>query len=147
MFFLNIFCFADPLQSEIEQCAKILGVPINDLEIFVRSYYVKMDFSNPNAENAIIISSLQELEFLKQTNGLKVGSYYKIRGKFISQNGKKVQINDNDFNGTAGTYWVYFDIDYMLKYPKYTVLNVLLTVTQSPYAGIQYVCVEIVNEK
>jgi hypothetical protein len=143
---LGFSVFAEPSRNDIEQCARILGVPFNDLETFVRSYYTPTNFSSSNANNAVVISSLQELEFLRQTNGLKVGTYYIIRGKFIGQNGKTIQINDNDFNGTSGQYWIFFDVDYMVRFSRNTVLNVLLTINQNSYGSIQYVCVEIIEE-
>ena len=84
--------------DQIRRHANELGVPYEALQRLVDSHRVQTILSNPNARGAQLISS-RELEFMRASDMLTIGSYYRVRTRFWSQHGRSVSLAtvDNDF--------------------------------------------------
>ena len=85
-------------QDQIRRHANELGVPYEALQRLVDSHRVQTGFSNPNANQAQLLS-VQELDFMRSSDMLTINSYYRTRAVFSSQAGRNVFLyhlpNDN----------------------------------------------------
>ena len=111
-------------QDQIKRYANELGVPYEALQKLIDSYRVQTGLSNPNVNNAQLLS-VGELDFMRSNDQLKIGSYYKIRAIFSSQAGRNVflyHLPNENFNSVT------VDSSTLLNIPQRTTVDALIGV-------------------
>ena len=86
VFILGIHGFGQDnlTQDQIWGYANRLGVPYEALQRLVDSHRAQTGLSNPNASGARLFS-IREINFMRDSDMLEVGSYYRIRANFYGQ--------------------------------------------------------------
>jgi hypothetical protein len=117
--------------DQIRKHAKELGVPYEDLKQFVDSYRVQTGQKNPNTKNAQVVS-IQELKFMKESDKLTIGTFYRIqRVEYNRQSGKTVWF----WQGIPGKRdSLSVDADFLVTIQKETIVDAIIGV-KADYSG------------
>lgn len=116
--------------EQIRRHASELGVPYEALKQFVESYRVQTGLKNPNAKNAQMVS-LQEIQFMRESDKLKVGSFYRIKARYSHQNGRRVSFRNTAMEDYA-ILWV--DADFVVSLKQDVTVDALIGV-KADYSG------------
>ena len=113
----------NPTPDQIRQKAKELGVPYEELQKLVDAQRPSTGLKNPNAKKAQQVS-IQELKFMKESDKLKIGSFYLVQQvEFFNQSGRTVYLYHR-YKGDM----VIIDSDFNVTLPKGTSVDALIGV-------------------
>ena len=126
--------------DQIRRHANELGVPYEALQRLVDSHRVQTGLSNPNAGGARLVS-VRELDFMRASNMLEVGSYYRIRAFFFNQSGRSVTFYTE--SGYNRDHLFNVDTSFLVNIPGDTAVDALLSVRAGEYGGQELFLVEI----
>jgi hypothetical protein len=114
--------------DQIRNYANELGVPYEALQRLVDSYRPQTGLSNPNVNESQSLS-IQELNFMRESDMLKIDYYYRIRATF-SQNGRTVLFYAQRPDSGVIT----AEVPFLVNIPQNTLVDALIGV-KADYAG------------
>lgn len=134
----------DLTPDQIRRHANELGVPYEALRRLVDSYRIQTGLANPNARGAQLLT-IREIRFMHASNMLEIGSFYRIRGIFGSQNGRSVSIGCSDTVGASGWIndWLFVDTSFLINLRRDTNVDVLIGVRAGEWGEQELFIAEI----
>lgn len=110
--------------DQIRQYANELGVPYEALQSLVNSHKVQTGLTNPNANGAQLLS-IQELSFMRDSDMLNIGSYYRFQALLNSQSGRTIRFMTMS---PSFALFIINDVTFLVNVPSNTMLDVLISV-------------------
>ena len=128
-------------QDQIRRHANELGVSYEALQRLVDSHRVQTGLSNPNANRAQVLSSINELEFMRESDMLVIGSYYRVRARFFSQSGRSVHLTNLPNENMLS---IFPEVGFLVNNIRQnTIVDVLIGVRARQWGGQELLIVEI----
>jgi hypothetical protein len=104
----------------------------------VDSHRAQTGLTNPNASGAQLLT-LHEINFMRESGTLEVGSFYRIRAQFFYQNGRRVNFEtSNPSYATLG-----MDASFLVNVAAGTTLDALIGVRANKRGNPELFLVEI----
>jgi hypothetical protein len=143
-FIIMVYGFAQNnlTPDQIRRYANELGIPYEALQRLIDSHRTQTGLTNPNASGARVLS-VQEFAFMRESNMLEIGSYYRIRARFSNQSGRTVFL----YGISPDSGYLAPDVSFLVNIAQNTPVDVLIGVQDYYGRPIGLSLVEIVEAR